>query len=277
MPSPIEDSLIVFENIKPIIPAQNIGKSIEQINENYHTLYTISTAIEQTYVDYVQPIVEYYQKYKNLLFESSNAIKQNSGVWEDFYTMVRANSSVWIVPMTVFYPNLIQVPLTDNKIAQVGNWLKKYYPIKNVQDGTLNYVESQKFIVSCYVYDYVNNISILDQPYSLCNCRTQSGLISLHCQTLITGGWINCNQGSYNCSRAINCYPQRQVDCWYETPYLKSDGSPILPTDPVSSKQTSISKIQADIRINYVDRREKDIKNLIFIVEDCEWSFLGEE
>jgi hypothetical protein len=275
--SPIEEEISKLNKISLIPASQNIGNSMDTINNNYRTLYNISTAMEETYVDYIQPILDFYQKNKKLLENSNQFIKVNNKEWQDFYTMVQQNSSVWILPMTVFYPTLIIEPLTDEKITKVGNWLKENYPVRKIQDNTLNYVENQKFIVTCYLYNYTNERKVLDQPSSYCLCSTQSGLISLHCQTIISGGWIHCHQGKYNCGLTLNCYPKLNVNCWYESPYLKTDGSPIKPSDPVESKQTTISKIQADIKIDYIDRRETDIKNLVFIVENCDWVFIGEQ
>jgi hypothetical protein len=268
---------ILSQVVLPVLPTEIIGESLQKINKNYNYLYQAATAIEDTHMNEYYPIIEYYEKNKNILFEAIDIIANNEYAWRDFYTTVQQNSSRWLLPMTVFYPTLIPDPITPDKIDQVSNWLKKYYPIRNQIDNTLNFVEKQRFIVSCYTYQYASKIQILDQPYSYCNCSTQSGLIALHCQTKITGGWVNCHQGSYNCSHTINCYPTRNVDCWYETPYLKSDGTPINQTDPVSMKQVTISKIQANLNMEYLDRRENDIKNFVFEVEDCDWVYIGEK
>jgi len=262
--------------VMEISPSEIIGASIENINKFNSNLFQTATAIEDVYVKELQPIVEYYEKNKETLYEAIDIIANRSYMWDDFYTTVQQNSARWILPMTVFYPSLIQAPITPSKVNVVLDWLKKYFPIRNDIDNTLNFLEKQKFIVSCYTYEYVSQINILDQPYSYCNCATQTGIIALHCKTRITGGWINCNQGSYNCNHTINCYPTKNVDCWYESPYLKGDGSPIRATDPVSSKQVVISKIQANVKMNYVDRRENSIKNFVFMVENCDWVYIGE-
>lgn len=267
---------LVKDMILPLSPNSIISESIPTINKYYNYLFQAATALEDVYINEYYPIVEYYENNKEILFEAIDIITNNTGMWNDFYTTVQQNSSRWILPMTVFYPNLIEEPISDAKRDQVSNWLKKYFPIKNDLDNTLNFVEKQRFIVSCYTYKYASQIQILDQPYSYCNCSTQSGLIALHCQTRITGGWINCHQGSYNCSHTLNCYPTRNVDCWYESPYLKSDGTPIRPNDPVSMKQVTISRIQANVNMEYSDRRENDLKNLVFEVEDCDWVYVGE-
>jgi hypothetical protein len=269
-------SFKLSEVVLPISSGEIIGESIGKINKNYDYLYQAATAIEDTHMNEYYPVIEYYEENKQILHEAIEILSNNYIDWTDFYTTVQQNSALWLLPMSVFYPTLMEHPLTPTKIDIVGNWLKKYFPIKNDIDNTLNFVERQRFIVSCYTYQYASKIQILDQPYSYCNCSTRSGVIALHCQTKITGGWVNCNQGSYNCSHTLNCYPTRNVDCWYESPYLKSDGTPIRATDPVSVKQVTQSKIQANINMEFVDRRENSLKNLVFEVEDCDWVYVGE-
>lgn len=273
---PYEIVISDLENIKFISPSENINESIPVINNNYNTLFNYATGIESVHLSQYGPVIEFYDAYKDTLFKAIEIINTRPNIWEDFYTMVQTNSSKWVLPMTVFYPNLIQTPINDNKINQVKNWLNNFFPIRNLEDNTLNFIEKQRFIVSCYIYEYASNINVLDQPASYCNCSTQSGRIALHCQTRIAGGWVNCHQGSFNCAHTINCYPTKDVDCWYETPYLKSDGTPINTTDPVSVKQVTLSKIQANLTMNYVDRRETQIKNFIFEVDNCNWVYIGE-
>jgi hypothetical protein len=267
-----EDELI---EIKSVPNTEEISKSLKQFNYNYTTLYLCASAIEETYNTILFPMVDYYIKNSEILYDSQFLFQQNVFQWLELLTIVQLNSSKWIKPMTVFYPTLIQDPVNENDITNINNWLKKYFPIKN-NDNTLNYVENQKFIVNCYTYEYAYRTNVLDQPYSYCNCTTYSGLITLHCQTKITGGWIECHQGSYNCNRTINCYPKLNVDCWYESPYLHTDSRAILPTDPVSTKQSAISKIQANLTMDYIDRRENSIRSFVFIVRNCDWLYTGE-
>jgi hypothetical protein len=271
-----EDLISSPKQILPIPITSFISDSVKIINTYNSVLYTAATGIENSFYQNTNVIVDYFNENAKLLFNSVKNFELNANKWQDFLTTVYSNSARWLKPMTVFYPKLIREPFTDENLLEILNWIKKFYPIRTTQDGSLNYVENQKFIVSCYLYDYSQNINILDQPYAYTKCVTQSGLISLHCQTLITGGWIHCHQGSYNCNRTINCYPSLNVDCWYETPYLKIDGSPINTNDPVSVKQVVRSQIQSNLIMNYIDRRETKIKTLIFKVENCDWVYSQE-
>lgn len=272
-----EEELISFpDQIAPISELDRISRSVATINNYNSVLYSSATAIENAFYKDTNVIVDYFNENSKLLFNSITLLENNSIKWQDFLTTVYSNSAKWLKPMTILYPKIIREPFTDNDLINVLQWLKKFYPIRNSQDGSLNYVENQQFIVSIYLYNFDQQINLLDQPYAYTKCVTQSGLISLHCQTLITGGWINCHQGSYNCNKVINCYPSLNVDCWYETPYLKIDGTPINTNDPVSVKQVVRSQIQANLIMNYVNRKETKIKTIIFKVENCDWVYFAE-
>lgn len=252
----------------------NIAESLITINNNYESLFLATSGFEDLYNISIEPLIDYYQNYYPKLKESLTLYENYKHEWDDFLTTVVNNSSKWLTPMTIFYPTIIEDPVSDDDIENINNWLRKFFPIKN-SDDTSNYVDGQIFIVNCYTYDYSQTIKVLNQPYSYCNCQTYSGKISLHCQTRITGGWVHCNQGSYNCDKVINCYPSKNVDCWYESPYLREDGTVIKTSDPSSTKRKTISKIQANISMEYTDRRENSIKNFIFRVSQCDWEYRG--
>jgi hypothetical protein len=261
-------------SIQTLKPEDEISDSVETFNYNYNTLYFKAVEIQTIYNRLLYPLIEYYKENSELIYNSLSLYSQNSANWDDFLSITHSNSSKWLQPVTIFYPTLFEDSLTEENIESVNNWLKKYFPIKN-SDGTLNYIENQKFVVSCYIYSYGNNNNILDLPYSYSNCKTTGSKITLHCKTIITGGWVYCHQGSYNCDRTINCYPSLQVDCWYESPYLHITGTPILTSDPISAKQDVISKISAEIEMDYQERKEIEIKNILFIVNECDWLYRG--
>jgi hypothetical protein len=261
-----------LEGIKLINKEDQMSGSVSTLNYNYNALYLSAVEIQNLYNQELNPFIEYYNENSNILFDSLSLYSQSSAKWFDFLTIVQTNSSKWLQPMTIFYPTIIADPVTENDIQNINNWLRKYFPIKN-SDGTLNYVENQKFIVNFYTYTYTSQVNVLDQVSSYCNCQTYSGNITLHCQTIITGGWIECHQGSYNCNTTLNCYPSLAVDCWYQSPYLHADQTPIKAADAISTKQLTVSKIQATLNMNYIDRRENSIQTVIFYVNDCDWKY----
>jgi hypothetical protein len=257
-----------------ILSSDYISDTITNINTNYATIHLSLSGIEEQYGRIFSPILNYCNKYVKDIYDSYNLYMSNSAYYNDFITNVQSNSANWLQPFTIFYPNLIQTPYTDDDVNVINEWIRKYFPIKN-SDNTLNYVEGQKFIVSFYTYTYGEPFHIIDQPYSYNNCSTANGTIYLHCKTIITGGQVVCNQGSYNCNTTINCYPSQNVECWYTSPYLHTDGTQISNNDPLSTRQSVIGKIQANIIMNYTERKENQLNSIIFTVSDCDWAYKG--
>jgi hypothetical protein len=265
--------------IRTINPSEGISDSLSTINNNYSTLYLWTSALQQKYDGVWQPIIDYYNQYVDQLQNSLTLVQSYSANWDNFQTIVESNSSKWLQPFTIFYPTLIQDTLTQNDIDSIKTWLGQYFPIRN-SDGTLNYVENQKFIVSCYIYSYDTNnqINIKDQAYSYAVCATQSGTIYAHCKTLVTGGWVHCSNTSYYCDATIDFYPSKHVDCWYASPYLYNVpefGQAITDTTFTANNQSVRGQIMANISMNYLDRNETKLQNLIFNVIGCDWNYGG--
>jgi hypothetical protein len=269
-----------LNNIKIIEATEGISDSVNVINNNYSTLYLWVSSLQHEYDNSWQSVVNYYNEYASQIQDSLTLVKSYSANWNNFQTIVESNSSKWLQPFTIFYPTLIKDNVTQTDIDTIITWLNEYFPIKN-SDGTLNYVENQIFIVNCYVYIYDNNhsINIVDQPYSYAVCSTVSGTIYAHCQVLLSGGTVNCNQGSYSCNISYDCYPSKNVDCWYDTPYIlniPTYGAPILNGDVFSKTNQNVrGQIQANLKMNFSERRETEIKNLKFTVSNCDWNYEG--
>jgi hypothetical protein len=271
--------------------SQNIDESITTINANYKTLQSYVSALQIYYDNNIQPIIEYYNQYSSQLNDTLTLTQNYSANWDDFQTIVQSNSSKWLRPFTIFYPTLIQNNINQDDINTIIIWLNEYFPIINI-DGNLNYTQNQSIIVSCYLYSYDtdNQINTKEYAYSYSKCSTSNGIIHAHCQTIVTGGWVNCNQGSYLCDTVLDCYPSLKVSCWYGDPYLYNYGNIGLiippenppPTTPNSIFQSYVNnrsivrgQILADISMNYLDKKENGIQSLKFIVNNCEWSYVG--
>jgi hypothetical protein len=260
--------------LKEIALDADIHASIIDLNDGFCSMNTSLTAYSQRIKDDITPMLYLYEQYYDLMKETRLIFDQIKNESVDFLTVTKSNSACWLQPLSIFYPVIFDSPFSDSNIEVINNWLRQFFPVKNA-DGGLNYVEGQKFIVNCYVKDVLVTLNVIDQPSSYCDCETRSGLISLHCRTVITGGWIHCNQGSYNCNTTRNCYPSKNVDCWYESPYIKRNNLAINSADPIPAKQKARSRIQANITMNYSDTREVDIKTLIFTVSNCDWLYRG--
>jgi hypothetical protein len=269
-----------INSIKMIYPTDGIPESLPTINNNYSTLHLWISAIEQEYEGKWQPIIDYYNRYMIQLQNSLTLAQSYSANWDSFQTTVETNSSKWLQPFTIVYPTLIQDNITQDDVDAIKNWLDQYFPIRN-SNGSLNYVENQKFIVSCYLYTYNtgNEIDILDQPYSYAICTTNSGTIYAHCQIKYSGGNVHCNQSTYSCNLTFDFYPSKHVDCWFTSPYLYNNskfGSAINDSSVFDvSKQTARGQIQANLRMKYNDRKETQIQHLIFTVNECDWNYGG--
>jgi hypothetical protein len=269
-----------INSIKIIYPAESIADSLPTINNNYLTLQLWISAYEDEYAKTWSPIIEYYNQYSADLKESLTLAQSYSANWDSFQTIVESNSAKWIQPFTIFYPTLIESNNAPIDTDIFKNWLNQYFPIRN-PDGSLNYIEGQKIIVNCYLYsyDYAKKIDITDEPYSYSRCTTSSGTIYAHCKTIISGGPIVCSQSTYYCARTIDCYPSKNVNCWYSSPYLydvSPFGSPITsPTVFSTSKQVARGQIKANISMNFLDRRETNIAQFVFVVNECDWNYIG--
>ena len=260
--------------LKTIPSNIDIHDSILQFNDGFCSINQTLTNYKLTLDELINPLIYLYEQYYDVIKETKLIYDDIKNEAADFLTITKSNSAAWLQPLSVFYPQIFDTPFSDNNIEIINNWLRKFFPIKNT-DNTLNYIEGQKFIVNCYTKNNIVTLDVVDQPFSYCDCETQSGLISLHCRTVITGGWIHCHQGAYNCNTTRNCHPSKNVDCWYESPYIKRNNLPINKSDSIISKQRARSRIQADIRMSYSDRREDGIKTLVFTVSNCDWSYKG--
>lgn len=270
-PTPKRDDACL---LKPLNPEGDIYDSIIELNDGFCSMNTSLTALKERFDVFINPMVYLYEQYGDIINETKLIFDNLKGEPLDFLTITKANSSAWLQPLSIFYPTIFEEPFSDNNIETIQNWLSKFFPIKN-EDGTLNYVEGQKFIVNCYTRDNLVTLDVIDQPSSYCNCETQSGLISLHCRTIITGGWIHCKNASFNCNMTRNCHPSKNVDCWYESPYIRRNNLPINPNDPVTAKQRARSRIQANIRMSYSETKEVGVKTLIYTVLNCNWVYRG--
>lgn len=271
LPNPPREDACKLKNIESNI---DIHDSIIQFNDGFCSMNANLSTYQQFVDDTINPLIYLYEQYSDVVKEAKVIYENTRHEALDFLTVTKSNSAAWLQPLSVFYPVIFDNPFSDSNIEPINNWLRKFYPVKNT-DGTLNYIEGQRFIVNCYTRTDIVNLDVVDQPFSYCDCETQSGLISLHCRTIITGGWIHCNNASFNCNMTRNCHPSRNVDCWYETPYIKRNNLPINPTDTVISKQRARSRIQANIRMSFTDRREVGIKTLVFTVGNCDWVYRG--
>ena len=136
-----------------ILSSQNIDASVPIINNNYNTLQLWVSVLQVHYDNNIQPIINFYNEYSSQLNQYLTLSNSYSANWDDFQTKVEINSSKWLRPFTIFYPTLIQDGINPDNIKTIITWLNEYFPIVNL-NGSLNYVQNQSIVVSCYLYSY---------------------------------------------------------------------------------------------------------------------------
>lgn len=274
--------------LKIILDTDTIEGTIDVFNSTYMTIYKNISGVQASYNDVLDPLLNFYSTYAARLLSAVDVYNNNVHEWNDFLTTVQSNSAKWLQPFTIFYPVLINGDITNDVVNTINDWVRKYYPVKNA-DGTLNYVEGQKIIVSAYTYKvqetfYVpsaqspNGTETITFPFfvrlqSYCECDTHGATITANCASEGTGQ-PSCENAVYSCAGGGTCSTSKFVNCWYIPPYLNLDQSPIT-SDQVKagSVQNALSLIQADININYQDRQETALKNIIFTISDCDWKY----
>lgn len=261
--------------LSAIQASETIGDSLSTVNYNYNTLSEWVANIQSINDAKFVPLYEFYIKYSNRMDRTLSMIQSVSAEWRSFQTTVQTNSAKWLQPMTVWYPNLIAAPFTDNSLFVVQSWLSTAFPIRNL-DNSVNYVEGQEFIVSCYTYrsEQKINQNLFLRDYTV--CRTQNVTIYAYCTDTWAHRSITCKKGAFSCAYTRGCREGRTSDCFYLTPYYTNvnDTAPIGTTNRNADRTYGIGKIEASVSARYTDRFEGTvIRTISFRVENCNWTF----
>lgn len=259
--------------IEIINPSETIGDSLNTVNQNYTTLSDWVIDIQKLYDDKLSPLYEFYIKYSNRMDRTLTNIQNVSSDWRSFQTTVETESSRWLQPLSIWYPDLMTSPFEDSSLVQVKNWLVENFPIKNLDDS-VNYVEGQEFIVNCYTYRIQQKINRIDYLIDSTPCRTSNTTIYAYCSDTWSAKSIVCNNGTFNCAYTHNCKVGKESDCYYLTPYYYNP-TDVNPIGTVNTHATTgWSRITANVNSKYTDRFENaNIKSISFRVIDCDWSF----
>lgn len=261
--------------LSAILPTETIGDSLSTVNHNYSTLSQWVIDIQNTSNAKFVPLYDFYIKYSNRMDRILSTIQTVSSEWRSFQTTVQTNSAKWLQPMTVWYPNLIPIPFTDNSLFVVKSWLDTAFPIRNL-DNSVNYVDGQQFIVSCYTFrteQKINqNLFLRDHT----TCRTSNTTIYAYCTDTWAHRSITCKKGAFSCAYTRGCREGKTSDCFYLTPYYTrvTDTAPIGTTNRNADRTYGIGKIEATVSARYTDRFEStSIRTISFRVVNCNWTF----
>ena len=261
-------------NFYNISSNDTICDTLSSINANYSNLSNWIIDFQTSYNDNWKPLFDYYNQNSDLLNSTLTIVENNSANWDSFQTTVEVNSARWLQPFTIFYPNIPQKN-TDSSfdITPVTDWLNYNFPVKN-NDNTINFVENQQAIVSCYTYELsarINNFykDITDST----TCVTVNGKACARCQTNVTGGFVYCHQGTFGCDYTASVRNCQKSNCFFTyPPYYPLDSNKNQNT--LLSSPTALSKIEAQLSFFFTDRYEsQQITTISYTVIDCQWFF----
>jgi hypothetical protein len=260
--------------ITKISSSQNIGDSLDLINQNYSNLSNWIIDVQNSYNNTYQNVYNFFIQYVDRMDETLNLIHTLSSEWQSFQTTVETNSAKWLQPYTIWYPKLISIPFTDSSIAVIKNWLQLNFPIRN-DDGSVNYVENQQFIVNAHTYriEYKINNAYYDL-YDYTLCYTHNTTIYAYCSDIWANNYVACSNGGHSCGYSRSCSKSATSDCYYQSPYYRAytDKTPIV--DGSAHTTQAYGKIEAKVTCNFTDRIESSfIKSISFKVIDCDWVF----
>lgn len=242
--------------IIPLSSTDIIGDSLSSVNYDYSKLEEWVSSIKLSSENLWEPFSEFYKNYfvdlKILITEAN----ENIARWKDMSTLIEGNSSKWIEPLNVVYPNIISKDFTTTSsyINTISIWLNTYFPVKTINGS--RYLEYHEAIVSVYtntVVNYSDSRIVSDST----TCVTSNTVATTPCKISYSGStW--CNGDLFNCSGSTSCNVSQTVNC----------------TFPESGNKNSIRKITATLNYKFADTQESDIIRLKFKISDCKWNFI---
>jgi hypothetical protein len=123
----------------------SIGDSLSAINLNFSTIEESYEDINTSLNLYAPLLEEYLNINLEKYTEISKAISNNKIFWEQARTLVAANSAVWLQPLVLLYPCIIENSsfiLTKDITDSVILWINRYFPVTTTS-GETNYIEDQ--------------------------------------------------------------------------------------------------------------------------------------
>lgn len=261
--------------LSAIQSTETIGDSLSTVNQNYNNLSQWVIDIQTLNNTKFLPLYEFYIKYSNRMDRILSNIQSVSAEWNSFQTTVQTNSAKWLQPLSIWYPNLIPAPFTDNSLIVIKSWLDTAFPIRN-SDNSVNYVDGQQFIVSCYTFrsEQKINQNIFLRDHTI--CTTSNTTIYAYCTDTWQHRSITCKKGAFSCAYTRGCRQGKTSDCFYLTPYYTNlaDTIPIGTVNRNANRAYGIGKIEANVSARYTDRFESTlIRTISYRVVNCNWTF----
>jgi len=252
-----------------ILSTDNIGYSLTAINANYSNLQNMVMDITLDYQNKWQPIINFYNQNTDDLKANLTLIQNNSAYWIDFRTNVRNLSSDWLQTFTIFYPNILKAPFSQNVgyVSQILQFLNANYPVQNLTNNTTIYAENQEAIVYVYTYNQETQINNTTELTDQTTCNVVNSQVCVEC-TSSSSGTVHCNQGTYNCAWSTKCQSCATSDCQY------IDDNVTSYINITNNSHSANSEVIADVSMFFSNRSENTtITAIVCRVVDCQWQF----
>lgn len=250
----------IYNNITSTL---SIGDTLSTSNLNYLNLDEWVTNIQLSAQNFWIPLMNFYKSISTELKNNFIIAQTNKFKWDSFSTVVETNSTKWIEPLVVVYPNILTTEDLNSdqsiktiKYNQITDWFNTNFPIV-VQNSTL-YVENQKAYVYILKQQYGDNINTIRLLQNNGSCSTSDIDVCTRCETKYQG-YVWCSNGDFQCNGKAACTQCNTLNCYYD-----QTGTDFY--NPI---------IQAFLNINYQDIYElSDIDCLKFEIQNCQWQYI---
>jgi hypothetical protein len=269
-----------------ILSSDTIGNNLSALNLNYQKLEYRTNNIINSSIQIFEPLIEYYNFYNNFwknTIDYSYAINAPER-FQKFKTTVQTNSSLWISPISIFYPTISEYKtLTfSNEINKAINWFKNNFPIFTSTNSTIPlYPEGTKAFLNCMFYTESVKVNANNTVTENVNCSTFDRSASVNCiynylKNVFCGSTEVCSR--YNGSRVATVYT---LKCTYENG--NRTFSHITPAEKriaaqrnnFPARSTITRQGIAQINSYFKDRSEYDNLFCILLeVKNCEWRYI---
>jgi hypothetical protein len=259
-------------NFLPILSSNNIGDSLDTINNNYLNLDLWTQSVEASAKYLWRPILDLFISKQEDWLSASTIFQTNSSKWESLKSTVEYASAKWLPPFSLVYPEPFPESTSSTTVANaISSWVNAYFPPHNPVTDQVNFVEGQTVII----FDLYQSTTNKDKKVTLASetlCSTRDTTIKADCITYYSG-YVACRGTQYNCANySPRCPSVFNVACGY---YLGSSqyggDSPYIPVDPGNDNVVRAG-IYANLLLKYNEKVETpNFNGHIFKVQGCNW------
>lgn len=259
-------------NFLPILSSNNIGDSLNTLNDNYLNLDLWTQSVEASAKYLWRPVLDLFISKQEQWLNASTIFQTNSSKWESLKSTVEYASAKWLQPLSLVYPEPFPNTTNNNTVLQIlSSWVNTYFPPYNSVADKVNYVEGQTVII----FDLFQSTQNKDKKATLASetvCSTQDTTIKADCITYYSG-YVACRGTQYNCANYSPYCPRVfNVACGFFLGSNRYGGdSPYLPVF-AGSDNTVRAGIYANLHLKYNDIVAlPNFNGYYFRVQGCNW------